>query len=552
MDDQPAHRRSDADELILTPVRGPSINASRLGRGESLIIGRSAVCGLKLDDPAVSRRHARIDWRDASPSVVDLGSRHGVVLNGMKLTPDEPARLRVGDRLSINPWTFRVSKTGAEGEASTFSQTRSEERPGSVAERAPAADSPDAQRLHLLMETAEKIHSADDEAAVFALACRALLGSGSFQRARIVRPVDLFERVELLASRSADGAREAPVSRTLLKAAEAGEPVQLRDRADFAGAVSLAESSVVSALCVPIVVGGVPDAYAYLDSSVGGSDEGSAAVAYCDSVAKLTALALANLRRQELEVERARTQRDIEAATLALRRLSPPEKGEVAGLAYRAVLRPGRGVGGDLFGVADLEGGKALVLLGDVSGKGIGAAITMAGVLSHILAVASTTDNPARIMQAANRFACSHTLDAAFVTLFLAVIDPGAGEARCCDAGHGLAVIAGDGPPRSLPKTGGGLPLGIDPDAAYTDSTIDLPDGAYNRARLVLFSDGVVEQPDAEGEQFGVERALQAFANATDAEGDVRAILEALTSFAGGGAFADDVAVFSVELGSGR
>lgn len=542
MSDRSAHDGNENDSLELTPVRGPSIGEAKLARGGSLTLGRSSACGLRLEDPAVSRQHARIDWKAGSPSIVDLGSRHGVLLNGIKLTPGEPARLRVGDRLSINPWTFRISRSGERGDASTF-QTESEEREGSVAERAPAIENRDSTRLRLLMETAEAIHHAADETAVFASSCRALLDGGAYQRARIVRPVDLFERVELLASCSALGTHEAPVSRTLLRAAQGGEPVRLRDRADAAGAVSLADSTVVSAICVPIVVGGVPDAYAYLDSSARGSDEGAEAVAYCASVARLAGLALANLRRKELEIERARTERDIEAAAIAQRRLTPPEKGTVAGLAYCAELRPGRGVGGDLFGVAELRCGRALVMLGDVSGKGIGAAITMAGVLSHTLAIASTTSDPAEIVRVTNRFACEHTSEAAFVTMFLAVIDPATGEARCCDAGHGMAVLTGDCEPETL-RAGGGLPLGIDPDAAYTSSVI-------RGKRLTLFSDGVVEQTDEQGEQFGIDRVLELLKSSDGVEADVRSILDELAGFAGGGPFADDVTVLSVELGPG-
>jgi len=530
------------DAVLLTPVRGPSIGVAKLERGGSLTIGRSSVCGLRLEDTAVSRHHARIDWKDDAPSVVDLGSRHGVLLNGVKQTPGEPVSLRPGDRVSINPWTFRIVRSGEAREGSTL-LTGDHEQDSSFTERAPLADSMDSRRLRLLMETAETIHSAPDEAAVFASSSRALLDGGTFQCARIVRPVDLFERVELLASCSAAGATETPVSRTLLRAAQSGEAVRLRDRAEAAQAVSLADSSVVSAVCVPIIVGGVPDAYAYLDRTAGSSDESSEAVAYCASVAQLTGLALANLRRNELELERARTQRDIEAAAIAQRRLTPPEAGRVAGLVYRAELRPGRGVGGDLFGVVELQCGRGLVMLGDVSGKGIGAAITMAGVLSHALAIASMTSDPAEIVGATNRFACEHTTEAAFVTMFLAVIDPASGEARCCDAGHGLAVVVDEGEPRLL-RAGGGLPLGIDPNAAYESSVV-------TGARMTLLSDGVIEQTDLEGQQFGIARVIELIGQAQSVEADVRSIFDALAGFAVGGPFADDVTVLSVALEPG-
>lgn len=547
----------DEPALMLSPLRGPAIEPVRLAGGRSLTIGRSPTNGLRLDDAGVSRRHARIDWDGGRPLVVDLESRHGVMLNGVRIAPGEPVRLRVGDRLTVNPWTFRVGGAGVAGDDSTF-VTNSAEVAGSVAERVGGIAMRDlaAHRLRLLMETAEAIHGGGDEASVFDAVCRALLEGGEFQRARIVRPLEMFERVELLAERNASGAAATPVSRTLLRAAQDGGPVRLRDPAAF-GAVSVACSSVVSALCVPIVVGGVPDAFAYLDSSAGSGDEGQEAVAFGVSVCRLAGLALANLRRHELELDRARTARDLEAAAVAQRRLTPPESGVVGGLAYRAWLKPGRGVGGDLFGVAGLRDGRVLVMLGDVSGKGIGAAITMAGVLSHTIAVASTTDEPAAIMAATNLFACGHTVDASFITMFLAVIDPVSGVANCCDAGHGLVLLAGADGAGTVAGVGGGMPLGIDPDASYTATSIACGEGR----RLVLFSDGVVEQPgvidaiDTEGEeqhadveQFGLERVLSALVGSMSPDEDVRRLRESLTEFAGGSVFADDVTVLSVGL----
>ena len=107
-------------------------------------------------------------------------------------------------------------------------------------------------------------------------------------------------------------------------------------------------------------------------------------------------LTIANLISKEREIEQHAMQYDLDAAANAQRLLLPPESGTVAGVSYAMLMKPGRLVAGDLFGVIELDDGRVCTFLGDVSGKGAGAAIMMATTQSYIHAMFEKTSRSCR------------------------------------------------------------------------------------------------------------------------------------------------------------
>jgi serine phosphatase RsbU (regulator of sigma subunit) len=196
---------------------------------------------------------------------------------------------------------------------------------------------------------------------------------------------------------------------------------------------------------------------------------------------------------------------ELEAARLMQRRLVPDELPSIPGCSVEACYHPAAEVGGDFYQVLALPDGAYLLVIGDVSGKGLRAAMTGILVIGALRAVAARGLGPAEVLVALNEALLESNSDG-FVTCLCLHLDP-SGEVRIANAGH-LA------PYRNHPHGAGltvanielpvdfGFPLGIVPDAEYSETTLELAPGDT----LTLLTDGVLEARNAEGELFGFER----------------------------------------------
>lgn len=354
-------------------------------------------------------------------------------------------------------------------------------------------------------------------------------------------------------------------SRSLIAAARKGEVVRLTSDAPMQ-AVSIMALGIQTALCAPITIdtgaGPTVCGFLYLDSrsgekqgpkthgavmpaAAGASGVHSDAAAFCSALAKMYSLAVGNLARLELEQRQRELVRDMEAASEAQKLIMPPPQGKIGRVRYAMRSKSGRYVAGDLFDVVDLEDGRVGVLLGDVAGKGVPAAILMATAQTHLHVALREGRDVSRAVTAVNKHICEHMASNKFISLWIGIFDPAAGTISYVDAGHGYWLLTRhDGPPlRSVSATG--IPLGIDPTFHFEVATLKIEPGQ----RLVVFSDGVVEQPGGGqegGEQFGVERAIQAIAGSSGEGQDVDRIFAAVLGHAKGPNLADDTTVASV------
>jgi serine phosphatase RsbU (regulator of sigma subunit) len=513
------------------------------------MIGRGYTCRVKLDDPAVSRKHAMLTRIAGQWFVADQGSRHGTYVNGVKLGPRSPAPLAHGDHLTIGPWVFEVALGRGGSTVSTHDDTiasRGLLEPLSAHDLGSLAS----VRLGALMDCAERMQAAADEAELARTVVDAALGGTAFGRALLVRPGPDFESVEVLASVSLDapdvGADQGGVSRTLLGAAAAGHVVRLADRPELKEAMSIAERGIESALCAPVQIGKAVGAYLYLDDVGANAMPRGDAAAYCAALARICGLAMGNLQRADLLGRKALVDAQFEAAQAVQRRLLPPKRGEHGPLRYAMRCLPGQVVAGDLFDICTLPDGRVAFFLGDVVGKGLGPALIMATVQTQLRMILRDEEEPARALGLLNEDLHRWTGAAEFVTLWLGVFDPASGLLRCADAGHGHAVSVPSGRAGVRLAVRGGPPLGIDGSFAYEQEAVRLDAGD----RVLLFSDGVIEQRSDGGEEFGLERVLANLDSNADPDADVGSIVGSLRSFAGDTEQADDVTVASILHGA--
>jgi sigma-B regulation protein RsbU (phosphoserine phosphatase) len=215
--------------------------------------------------------------------------------------------------------------------------------------------------------------------------------------------------------------------------------------------------------------------------------------------------------------------------------LLPREAPRLPGWDLAGCNLPCRTVGGDYYDFA-IEDGRLLLALGDVSGKGTGAALLMtvlrAAVRSH-WTEARLSDAVVRI----NRTVCQNVPSSKYVTFFLAGLDPATGRLDFVNAGHNppLLVRAG-GQVETL--SDGGLVLGIFDDVVYDGGYVEMRPGDT----LVVYSDGVTETWDPDGVEFAEERlrALAVLNRTVDAEALQRAILREIERFEAGARATDD------------
>jgi len=214
------------------------------------------------------------------------------------------------------------------------------------------------------------------------------------------------------------------------------------------------------------------------------------------------------------------------------------------GLDVHAVLEPARQVGGDLYEVLRLGPDRVLVAIGDVSGKGIPAALFMAVAMTLLRSMARQGHAPQEILRQLNDELLEQNPRGMFVTLQCMLFDLAARTVTCASAGHhgAIRVMPGE-TPRAVFTTAGRV-LGLMPAEAIVGETLQLEAGET----LVLFTDGVSEAFDVNEELFGEERLLehlQDFAGRTASE-TTMSVLEAVRRHATGAKQSDDITVLSV------
>ena len=208
------------------------------------------------------------------------------------------------------------------------------------------------------------------------------------------------------------------------------------------------------------------------------------------------------------------------------------------------LLDPARMVGGDLYDHF-IRDEKLYFCIGDVSGKGVPAALVMAVAHTLFRSISAHENNPARIMQALNETACQRNEQNMFVTMFIGVLDLPTGRLRYCNAGHDKPFVIGE-ETKQLPAKHH-LPLGVMDNMVYTTQETVLLSGES----LFLYTDGLTEAMNESHEQFGlkrVEKGLQdCIGNKPNvAEKIIRTMTNRVNGFVDGAEQSDDLTMLAI------
>lgn len=549
--------------LRLVAESGPPAPEFEVFPGRFTRIGRAIDCEVCLPDPVVSRHHAAVIGRGGRWFVTDLESRAGTLLNGVAVLSGRPTPLASEDRLRIGPWTLRVVMEGGwaqeqeavvAGRLGVTTALLDEPAEGDVEVRAIRRGDLQGiaqQRLGLLLEYAGELNGASDEGSLADIFVRCALSGTGYRRGGVLRASGSAGELMVMSGWRSDGVRETgfAVSRSLVQQAEGGAVASLSPRQPKPTeySMSIAELDIHSALCVPVEMEGSIGAFLYLDARAGESRVTPDAADFCLALARLYALALSNLRRAALEGRRRDLEAQLNAAREAQQLITPPGAGRVGVFEYAVRATPGMIVAGDLFDVVPVLGGRVAVCIGDVTGAGVGAGIIMACAQSHLNACLRHHSDPAQAVRDVNRYLVSHSVYGRLVSLWVGVFDAAARSLSYVDAGHGHWLLVRSGErPRTL-RGAGGIPLGIEGGARYESVEIPFDPGD----RVVLFTDGVVEQRNTAGEEFGLDRVISLLSENGCVEHDAARVMDAMEVFVGSRLLNDDTTIVSVGYAAG-
>src|ERR671915_1404099 len=234
-------------------------------------------------------------------------------------------------------------------------------------------------------------------------------------------------------------------------------------------------------------------------------------------------------KQQQEAQERERIEQELRVARLIQHTLLPKSAPELEGHHIAVYYQPAREVGGDFYDFLDLEDGRLGLIVGDVSGKGVPAAIVMA-ITRTMLRAAYRLGSPApgEILEQVNNILYKDIPPNMFVTCLAALLDSRSGRLHYANAGHDLPYLRhAEGGSEELRATG--MPLGLMPNMSYEQKEITLEPGES----VLLYSDGLVEAHDPKGEMFGFPR-MQGFVGAhPDAATLIDSLLAELERFTG-------------------
>ncbi len=287
---------------------------------------------------------------------------------------------------------------------------------------------------------------------------------------------------------------------------------------DAPGAVDVSslalESSALEAmraagivLAVPLVVSGELIGLVLLGSRLSERGYSSDDRRLLDSLASYAAPAMrVGQLAEEQQVEarrRERIEQELLVAQLIQQQFLPKALPDLPGLQITAFYRPARTVGGDFYDFIELPDGRVMIVVGDVTDKGVPAALVMASTHSLLRSAAPRLLSPGATLAQVNNLLCGDIPAQMFVTCMALVLDPRTGELEYANAGHDLPYLRSEDGVVELRATG--MPLGLMPGMVYEEARTTLHPGDH----LLLHSDGLAEAHDEKRQMFGFPRVAE-------------------------------------------
>jgi sigma-B regulation protein RsbU (phosphoserine phosphatase) len=508
-----------------------------------ITIGRDSSSEIRINNRYLSRKHAEIAADGDGWLVRDNGSVNGTYVNGARIR--SAVRLGPGDHIQLGDSELVIGGAAPAMGAPNDTVVNTD----FVIAEAEVKES--AARTGIIHRLALELIADRPMADLFDFILDRVVDLMQPSRAALALLSDDGQSVKIVTQRSGkrDGA-ELAISRTLIR-----EVVQERkvvvfkadsSNTDLTAAKSIVVQMIYSALCAPLIAGESVLGVLYIDYQLNGRSIREEDAQLAAQIARVAAIKLESTRLRDAALEKGKLDETLKLAHSIQMRMLPQVTAPVAGSPFdiAAAIRPATEVGGDFYDFHVTAEGKLYFCIGDVSGKGIPAALMMAVSRALFRSFTVAGRAPAAVMSAVNRQLCDETDETMFVTAFCGVLDLASGEVRCANAGHNPPLIVRpDGTLRPL-GTRPGLVLGYLPDYTYAEEITILAPGEL----LFLYTDGISEATNINEELFS-ETRLESVVRKHATE-DVRALARAtlaeIEDFVGGAPQSDDLTLLCI------
>jgi serine phosphatase RsbU (regulator of sigma subunit)/pSer/pThr/pTyr-binding forkhead associated (FHA) protein len=491
-------------------------------------LGRSIEASVRIPDSTVSRKHARIRKKVSGYFLEDMGSGNGTFLNNAKIRAE--TLLKSGDRIRLGQilLEFRgdddtsAVKAGGPEVQILDSDTRStstviksiDARQKTLVQAARPAGEPSIAQAHQRLRTVLSISNSlqrilDVDTLLQRIATDLFSVFSQAERTLILLKDKHSPELSGRVARTRDGAvlQRMEVSRTILhevvrtKSALLTADAMLDQR--FMSGASVHNLRVRSMMCVPLLfeedlVGAI-----YVDTTQAGRSFAADDLDLLTGIGSQAALAVQNASMHEHLLQRQRAERDLQFAHDVQKGFLPESPPQVPGYEFAAWYHAAQVVGGDFYDFVELSGNRLGIVLGDVSGKGVPAALLMAKLMSEVRYAASSASGPAEVVGRLNDGFVRRPTEGRFVTLVYLELDPAAHRIEIVNAGHpaGLIRRRAAGAVEKM-SSGENFPLGIGTQVRYDSATCHLGPGDT----VALFTDGVTDAMNGRGEPYGDQR----------------------------------------------
>jgi len=472
-------------------------------------------------DTMLSRQHCAFEWTAGAWVVRDLGSKNGTTVNGNSLIREH--RLYPGDRIvagrqilefevhkltqpkpAPSPLEFVEDDAGVPMRPdSTFiirldSANFSAKPVGTPSLELERAN----RRMDALVRAGRELASFKPIESLFDITLNLALDAVSAKRGILMT----LENGELITrAHKGDGFRVSSAVRDKVMRERASLLVQ-DAAADslLRASQTIVQQKIKSLMAVPLQTESQVIGILYVDTPNVLHPFDAEALSLLTVFANIAAIRIEHARLVEVEHAERVLAHDLEQAADIQRGLFPQAPPVLPGLELSGRSLPCRSVGGDYFDYIPMADGRILVVVADVSGKGLAASLLMSSLQARVHALCELQTDVAKMVSRLNHSIKANTPDNKFITGFFAAIDPNTGEMEYSNAGHNAPVVVRQSGSIEL-LTAGGPVLGILPNITYAGGRTRLERGDL----LVMYSDGVSEAPNIKDEEFGEEAVGQ-------------------------------------------
>ena len=551
---------------VLKEIAGPEPGREYHLDRPRTVLGRHPDCDVIIEAGAVSRHHAAVVSVEGEFFVEDLKSRNGTFVNDQVVHARQ--RLDAADRVQVCDVTFEFHwlPSDPQWSASTDSTSHTEavlvddersagsstimsrydvSQEGSVHASASASD-----KLNAILEVSRNLGLAlsldevlpqllDSLFKIFRQADRGFI---------VLRREDGTLEPRWTKIREEGASETIRVSRTIVnRAMESREALLSADAASderFEMSQSIADFRIRSVMCAPLITSeGEILGVLQVDTLNQKNRFQPNDLEVMASLGSQAAIAIHNAQLHDRTVQQERIERELDVAQQVQKSFLPQSRPQFDGYRFFDYYQPANQIGGDYFDYVNLPDGRMAVIVADVVGHGVAAALLMAKLSSEVRFCLVIETEPRKVVERLNAKLCKDQIEDRFITLILAVIDPHDNEVTIVNAGH-MAPLRRQAPSEVEEIDNGyaGIPLGIIDGFQYQQRNFDLQPGEI----WTLYTDGVNEASNSDDEQYGLRRVRERVAGELDSpEAVVNELVADVKRFVGDHAQSDDMCLVS-------